>query len=203
MNVELLILLPVFLGSVILHEVSHGWVAFALGDGTAREEGRLTLNPLAHLDPVGTVLFPVLMKLLGLPVFGWARPVPVNFSRLRSPRRDMMLVGLAGPGANLLVAVWGAAVHGLPAMTAHPLAREVLTLVVLVNLMLAVFNLIPIPPLDGSRFVLGLLQGPLARWYAHLERYGVLLLVGLLALGLTGDVVVPIVQYLATLLLGE
>lgn len=190
------LIIPMIL-AIVFHEVAHGLAARALGDPTAAELNRLSLNPLRHVDLVGTVLLPGALKLMGLPVFGWAKPVPVNASRLRNPRRDMMLVGAAGPGMNLVMALAGALLLGLvfrpygglpsdyaslsQALAAmHPVQGFValnLFNFVLLNVFLALFNLLPVPPFDGSHIVEGLLPLGLARSYASLRRYGFLLVV--------------------------
>lgn len=169
--------------AIVFHEVAHGRVARRLGDPTALERGRLTLNPLRHVDPVGTIILPGMLALAHLPVFGWARPVPVDARRLRDPRRDMMLVAAAGPATNLVLALVGAVLLGL---VARPWAgAEVdqvgglagfaaLNLVnfVMINVFLALFNLLPIPPFDGSHILEGLLPLSLARRYAGMRRLG-------------------------------
>lgn len=171
--------LPVLL-AVTLHEAAHGFVADRLGDDTARRMGRVTLNPLAHVDPFGSVLLPGFLLLVGAPfVFGWAKPVPVAFHRLRSPRRDMVLVALAGPASNIAQAVAAALLMHLTVHLPSPWLEwtgENLANAVIVNVVLAVFNMLPIPPLDGGRVVTGLLP-PRAAWrFARLERYGLLIL---------------------------
>jgi Zn-dependent protease len=175
--------------AIVFHEVAHGWTARALGDPTAAELGRLSLNPFRHVDPFGTVILPGMLKLAGLPVFGWAKPVPVIKQRLRSPRRDMMLVAAAGPGSNLMMALIGAVVLGLVLPVGQPLQQIggvpgflLLNLVnfVLINIFLAVFNLLPIPPFDGGHIVEGLLPRALAARYAALHRQALLVMIGLL-----------------------
>jgi len=169
--------------AIVFHEVAHGRVARHFGDPTALERGRLTLNPLRHVDPVGTVILPGMLALAHLPVFGWAKPVPVDPRRLDNPRRDMMLVALAGPVTNLLLAALGAVLLGLLARTTAgaealkdnvPLGFLALNLAnfVMINVFLALFNLLPIPPFDGSHIVEGLLPDRAARAYAGLRRYG-------------------------------
>jgi Zn-dependent protease len=167
--------------SLSVHEAAHAWVADLRGDRTARELGRLTLNPIAHIDPVWTVVIPVLMFLTAGFAFGGARPVPVDMRRLRSPLRDMSLVALAGPVSNVLIAVLLLAVYKLCVFSLgyHPkdLLPEVLKQGVAVNMLLAAFNMVPIPPLDGSRVMTWLLPSGLRGHYASLERYGMLLVV--------------------------
>jgi Zn-dependent protease len=195
------------LAAVILHEVAHGFVAYRLGDPTAARLGRLTLNPLPHIDPVGTVLLPLVLVMTHAPfLFGYARPVPVNFFNLRNPRRDMVLVAAAGPLTNLFLATASAVL--LKQLVRLPLPAEgafagwvvaVLTPIALmaqnsvyINVGLAVFNLLPIPPLDGGRVVTGLLPRAQAIYFAQLERYGFLILVALLATNALDSVLRPV-----------
>ena len=170
--------------AIVFHEVAHGLMARSLGDPTAEEQGRLSLNPIKHVDPVGTVFLPGLLALFHLPVFGWAKPVPVVASRLRHPRRDMMLVGAAGPGSNLIMAAIAAIALGI-VMRPYGAVQEpggmigflVLNLFnfISINVFLALFNLLPIPPFDGSHIVEGLLPEPLARGYAKFRTVGMLI----------------------------
>ena len=170
--------------AIVFHEVAHGLMARRLGDPTAQEQGRLSLNPLRHVDPIGTVVLPGILALTHLPVFGWAKPVPVNFARLRHPRRDMMLVGAAGPGSNLIMAAIAAVVLGL-VLRPYAGAQEptgVMGFVILnlfnfisINVFLALFNLLPIPPFDGSHIVEGLLPRRLVPAFNGLRRYGFVL----------------------------
>lgn len=195
---NLAISLVIFFAAVILHEYSHGWVAYKLGDPTAKYAGRLTLNPIEHIDPFGTILLPLMLILLRSPViFGWAKPVPVNFWNLRNPRRDMIWVGLAGPMTNFLLAVLFSQFLKIPS---PEIIRQFLASAVIINLVFAVFNLMPIPPLDGSRVVSGLLPYRYATIYNEWERYGAMLIFLLLFLGLFNAVVWPIVVLLANLL---
>ena len=175
----------ILLFSVILHEVAHGYVAFRLGDPTARFAGRLTLNPIKHMDPLGTVLLPLLLLLSGSRyLIGWAKPVPVNPHLLRDPKRGMMLVGAAGPLANLaLVLLSALALRNLPSAT-PPLLVDILFYCCSINIILALFNLVPIPPLDGSRVVAGILPPQLREPYNRLGRYGFFIILALLYLGL-------------------
>ncbi len=172
--------LPVII-AITFHEAAHGWMAEKLGDDTARRMGRVTFNPIAHIDPFGTLILPGMLLLFGAPfIFGWAKPVPVAFHRLRHPKRDMIWVALAGPGINMLLAVAAAvAMHGagwLP-LSIVEWVVENLRNAVLVNIVLAAFNMLPIPPLDGGRVLTGILPLPLARSFARIERYGLLLLI--------------------------
>lgn len=177
--------LPVLL-AVTFHEAAHGFVAWRLGDSTARRLGRISANPLRHVDPVGTVVLPGLLVLSKAPfIFGWAKPVPIDPRQLRQPRRDMVLVAVAGPGSNLLMAIIaGLLAHLLvfaPSEAAQWLGDNLFN-AILVNVLLAVFNMIPLPPLDGGRVAVGLLPLSLARPLARLERYGIFILLGVLLL---------------------
>ncbi len=167
--------------AITLHEAAHGFVAWWRGDDTAWQLGRVTLNPLRHIDPFGTVILPALMYFTTGFVFGWAKPVPVNFARLHYPRRDMVWVALAGPGINFVLALVSAMLWGLTGDQSDGLGawfRAALEVSVLVNVVLMVFNLIPIPPLDGGRVAVGVLPDALAFPLARLERFGMLILLG-------------------------
>ena len=187
--------------AITVHEVAHGWVASRFGDDTARYSGRLTLNPLKHVDPVGTVLVPGLLLMIGGFMFGWAKPVQVNFSNLNHPRRDMIYVAIAGPGANLLMAVfWG--LVGLLAQYTPPFSALPLLYMsvagLYINAILMLINLIPVPPLDGGRVAVGLLPDSLARSYSKLEPYGLFIMLGLLATGLLGKIlIIPLSAFLS------
>jgi Zn-dependent protease len=194
----LVVMAPPLLLAITLHEVAHGWTALQFGDTTAKTQGRLSLNPLRHIDPIGTVLVPALLAIFGGFIFGWAKPLPVNYQRLRQPKRDMALVALAGPGANLVMALgWAlAAMVGHGAQTTLPWLGEPLMLMgvagVNVNVMLGVLNLVPIPPLDGSRALAGVLPDRFGLIMARMEPYGLIILVLLLASGVLN--LMPIVN---------
>ena len=191
---------PILL-AIIIHEVMHGVVARMLGDDTAERAGRLTLNPLAHIDPFGTIILPAMLLFLHLPMFGYAKPVPVNFGRLRNPRRGMILVAAAGPFTNFTLAFLSSI--GLHVLQRHlegplgetvvyPLAR-MLVASVAINVALAVFNLLPLPPLDGGRVVTGLLPVAAARRFARIERYGFLILLLLLYTNTVDRLINPVI----------
>jgi Zn-dependent protease len=178
-------LLPI-LFAITLHEAAHGWMAEKLGDDTARRMGRVTINPIKHVDPFGTIVLPGLLLVFGAPViFGYAKPVPVAFHRLNNPKRDMIWVAIAGPVVNIALALACAlALHGvvfLPEPIA-PWVGQNLVHAILINTVLAVFNMLPIPPLDGGRVLTGLLPDDLAWRFARLERFGLFALVALLFL---------------------
>ena len=183
--------LPVLL-AVTLHEVAHGWVARALGDPTAALAGRLSLNPIKHVDPVGTVLVPGVLLALGGFLFGWAKPVPVAAHRLPNPRRDMAIVALAGPAANLFMAlVWAiglklSLLNGAESSLGVGL-RYMCVAGVVINLVLMVLNLLPMPPLDGGRVLAGVVPDSVARLLDRVEPFGLFILIGLLATGVLGQ----------------
>lgn len=182
--------------AITVHEVAHGWVARRLGDPTAMMLGRLTLNPIKHIDPVGTVLIPLLLFLMGGFVFGWAKPVPVTWENLKNPKRDMVLVAAAGPGANLLMACFWAVVMKLALLSTATLPLNYVGQAgVAINVTLMVLNLLPLPPLDGGRVVYGLLPDPLAWKFGRIEPYGFIILLVLLVTGILSKVLGPPVYF--------
>ncbi len=169
--------------AITLHEAAHGYVANWLGDSTAKEQGRISLNPIRHVDPVGTVILPLFLAITSPFVFGWAKPVPVNFGRLRHPKRDMVWVAAAGPAMNLFLALISARLmYVVPALSegAGNWTFETLRNSLFLNVILCVFNLIPLPPLDGGRIAVGLLPLGPARRLAQFEKYGMVLIIGVL-----------------------
>lgn len=198
---NLIISLGLFFLAVVVHEFAHAFVAHKLGDETAQRMGRLTLNPLAHIDPFGTVLLPAMLIVMHSPVlFGYAKPVPVNFRNLKNPKRDMIWVGLAGPAANLGLAALASLFVRMEPFNSGAL-NELLVSVVVLNVILVVFNLLPLPPLDGSRILMGLLPMPWAMRYASLERYGILILFALVYVGIIDRFVLPIAASIIRFLL--
>jgi len=199
------LLLPV-LFAITVHEAAHGWVAKQLGDSTAEMLGRVSLNPLRHLDPFGTLLVPLTMFLLTGFLFGWAKPVPITWGNLRHPRRDVALVALAGPGANLLMGLlWGGLIKlGLLLWNSSQWVALPLIYMgaagVLINAVLLVLNLVPILPLDGGRVLAALLPARLAYAFSRTESYGMLLIVVLLMSGLLSRLVLPTVAFVVSLL---
>ena len=196
----------VLLFSLTVHETAHAWTADRLGDPTARLLGRVSLNPVVHADPVGTLLFPLIALVTGAPLIGWAKPVPVNTRRLARPRRDYVLVAAAGPGSNLVLAVSAALLlMGLPvspqtlgeANVSVPVAT-ILSEAIRVNVLLAVFNMIPIPPLDGGNVLAGLLPYRMALSFNRVRPYGVLLLYALILSGGFNYIVVPPYQFIVS-----
>ncbi|CAC9531711.1 FIG004556: membrane metalloprotease [uncultured Gammaproteobacteria bacterium] len=189
--------------AITVHEFAHGWVANQRGDSTARMLGRLTLNPIKHIDPVGTILMPAILFFTGSPfLFGWAKPVPINFNALKSPKQDMILVALAGPVSNFIMALLWLLVIVFALNLQSQLLIDMAHFGIAINLVLGVFNLLPLPPLDGSRVVSALLPNHLAYRYNKLEAYGLYILLGLLFLGIFERVILPIVNFILNYLLG-
>ena len=205
---QLLTGIVVLLCSLTVHEAAHAWAADRLGDSTARTLGRLSLNPAVHIDPIGTILFPLIAMATNLPLIGWAKPVPVNTAALRPNwRQKFMVIAAAGPASNLMLAALaaillrflapvGAGAEG----TAAGLAPALETAIV-VNVLLAVFNMVPVPPLDGGNVLSGLLTGPMADTFDRLRPYGFLILYGLMLTGMLTTIISPSASFLLSWLL--
>lgn len=180
--------------AMTVHEFSHGWVAYKLGDNTAKNSGRLTLNPLAHIDLVGTVLLPIFLFITtrGHFVFGYAKPVPINYWGLRNPRRDMGLIGLSGPLANFIFAILLSLIW--KNLADISMFKFVIEYLITINVILGVFNLIPLPPMDGSRILSAILPPQLAQQYNRIEQYGFIILILFIATGLANIIVWPTVN---------
>ncbi len=203
---QLIILAPPILLALTVHEFAHGYVAYRFGDPTARDQGRLTLNPLKHLDPLGTLAFFIIK-------IGWAKPVPVNPNYFKNPRKDMLWVALAGPAVNLALAIISAICTKIVWFIAasipySPLAKailvplnQVLIASVWINLVLCIFNFLPIPPLDGSKILAGILPPDMARSYASVERYGFVIIILLAFTGILSKMIMPVIAFANNILL--
>lgn len=191
--------MAVLIGSLSVHEAAHAWAANNLGDPTARRLGRLSLNPAVHVDVIGTLLFPLVAISTGLPLIGWAKPVPVDFRHLRHPRRDFAVIAAAGPASNIVLAVVGAAalaaLGGLDAARDGSLLADVAVRFVLLNVLLAVFNMIPVPPLDGGNVLMGVLPASGARLVDRARPYGFLLLYALMLTGVLSAIMRPVQRF--------
>lgn len=202
----ILVAAPPAILAITLHEAAHGYAARYFGDPTAWQAGRISLNPLRHIDPIGTLLLPLMLALFKSPIlFGWAKPVPVSIHRLRHPKRDMLWVAVAGPAVNLLMAVGWTALLKLDTLIPYNMLSQPLALMcqvgIIINLSLAMLNLFPLPPLDGGRIAVSLLPEPLASQFAQLERWGFFILIALLYLGALDVTVWPLVDALERFIL--
>jgi Zn-dependent protease len=207
--VQVFVTFLVLLASLTVHEAAHAWTADRLGDPTARLLGRISLNPAVHVDPIGTIAFPLIALITGVPVLGWAKPVPVNITRLRGHwKRKYMVIAAAGPASNLVMAAIASLIlHLLPSATLEPTLEGALTPVILflqiaiyLNVLLAVFNMVPIPPLDGGNVLAGVLRGPVADMYDRLRPYGFFILYGLMFTGILTMIISPPARLLLDLL---
>jgi len=182
--------------AITVHETAHGWVASLLGDHSARMMGRLTLNPIKHIDPIGTLVVPAFLYFTAGFIFGWAKPVPVNFSALRSPKQDMLWVAIAGPMSNFIMAIIWLVTIFVAINTGSQFLADMAQIGIQINLLLAVLNLLPLPPLDGGRVVSALLPPKISYQFDQLEAYGLFILLGLLFLGIFQSVILPIVKFI-------
>jgi Zn-dependent protease len=193
---QLLLAFAILISSLTFHEAAHAWTANRLGDSTARMLGRLSLNPAVHVDVIGTIVFPLLAMVSGVPLLGWAKPVPVNMNNLQNPRRDFAIVALAGPVSNLILAAGGAALAnalwGSSVGTGLATFIDAMVFFTSVNVMLAVFNMIPIPPLDGGNVLMGILPESLAAVVDRLRPWGFLLIYALMLSGILSQMVFPL-----------
>jgi Zn-dependent protease len=187
----LIITFLVLILSLSVHEAAHAWSASQLGDDTAKRLGRVTLNPVVHVDPIGTLLLPLIAMVSGAPIIGWAKPTPVNTRNLGHPRRDHILVTAAGPTSNLLIAVVAAALIRAGAMAPGKLLDLFLFEALTLNVLLAVFNMLPIPPLDGGQILMALLPPRIAMQFRFLYQYGFMILMGVMVTGILGYLIGP------------
>ena len=198
-------IIPVLL-AITVHEAAHGYAAKHFGDKTAYFLGRITLNPIKHIDPIGTVVIPGMLLLLSAPfLFGWAKPVPVNFSNLNNPKKDMMWVALAGPASNLVMAIIWAIILGLFKSSGTSYALFIIGMAqvgIMINLVLMLLNLLPIPPLDGGRMAVSLLPSPWSYKLASIERYGMFILIFLIVSGLLSAILLPLLRFFQGTLIG-
>ncbi|MFH1411041.1 MAG: site-2 protease family protein [Candidatus Omnitrophota bacterium] len=192
----------VFILVLSVHEFAHGYAAYRLGDTTARDAGRLTLNPLAHIDPVGTVMLPAMLAITHSPViFGWAKPVPIDPRNFKDPAKGMLLTSLAGPASNFLLAFLFGMILRTHLFAAYSALWSFLVSGIMISLVLGIFNLVPIPPLDGSGILAALLPPKAAVKFMLMRKYGFIVLIGLLYLGLFDRVILPLVRFLTKVIL--
>ena len=190
--------------AITVHEASHGYAAKHFGDLTAEKMGRITLNPIKHIDPIGTILLPALTLMLGGILFGWAKPVPVNFANLNNPKKDMLWVAAAGPASNFIMAIFWVLVLKYSASAPEVAAfflLEMSKVGIMINLVLMVLNLLPLPPLDGGRIAVSLLPMDLAMKFSQIERYGFIILIALLFTGILGKIISPMIDFFARFIL--
>jgi len=198
----MLISIVVFVIVIVTHEFAHAYTAYLFGDRTAKDAGRLTLNPLRHADPFGTVIFPAILIFMHSPVvFGWARPVPINPRNFKNPRQGLFFSSLAGPAANFVLAVIFAFIFKMNLFAPHSVLWTFLLTGIIISLVLCIFNLIPIPPLDGANIIMSVLPFGLMRAYGKLEKYGFFILIIFLYLGLFDKFIIPIVNGLTRILI--
>lgn len=190
--------------AITVHEAAHGYAAKHFGDMTAERMGRISLNPIKHIDPFGTILLPALTMLLGGVLFGWAKPVPVNFNQLRNPKKDMFWVAAAGPASNFVMAIiWAITLNFIKLLpeSAATFFEYMAIIGLQINLILMVLNLIPLPPLDGGRIAVSLLPTDLAIKLARVEKYGFMILIVLLFTGILGKIILPVVNIFLTIIM--
>ena len=207
----IIIQLGVVLFAISIHESAHAWMANKFGDPTAKNQGRITLNPIAHIDLIGTIIFPVLLAIVGAPVFGWAKPVMVNPYNLRDPRRANIFISAAGPGSNIISAFLGIVlflilknmgVFGRGAGSGIQVLLFIFFYFIIINIYLAIFNLIPIPPLDGSGIIEGVLKGEALYNYQKIKPYGFIILLFIIYLGVLDVIANPIISFVLNILRG-
>jgi len=201
----------VVLFAISLHESAHAWMANKFGDPTAKNQGRITLNPIPHIDPIGTIIFPILLAIMGAPVFGWAKPVMVNPYNLRNPRKDGMFISAAGPGSNIIAAVGGIIVFVIlrnlgvfsgVSGTGIQVLLYIFFFFIVINIFLAIFNLIPVPPLDGSGILEGMLKGEALYHYQKIKPFGFIILIGIIYFGALDVIANPIISFVLNILRG-
>lgn len=192
--------------AISIHEAAHGWMANLFGDPTAKNQGRVTLNPIAHIDLVGTIIFPLLLIAMGAPVFGWAKPVMVNPYNLRNPKRDNMYISASGPGANILASISGIIIFlilkqfKVVSLVNPGIITLILFYLIIINIFLAIFNLIPIPPLDGSGIIEGVLKGEALEAYLKIKPFGFIILIVIIYAGFLDIIARPIINLVISIL---